>query len=354
MKLVALSKRSPMGRDLMTRPYGRFFNLARMLSRQGHEVHLILLSYDLKRVERRVVDGVQVSAGGPGVYLQEVIRTMQTVRPDWVAGFSDTYYGIVAQQLGRWFQVPSWIDAYDNYESYIPGLKPLHHLWRRALRGAALVSAAGPGLASLMSEGREGRRTVVLPMAADPVGFVPRDRGECRRELGIGENQTCVGFCGSISRSRDIDVLFGAFELLRGTNPDIRLILSGRLEKGLVLPHGAQWLGYVSDNAVPTVINSLDVLAVVNRRTAFGDYSHPVKLYEAMACQVVVVATETPATQWILEGFEELLVPAGDEAALAERIQAVIGRRRVDYGEPIGWDEVAKRVEKILMDSSFS
>lgn len=44
----------------------------------------------------------------------------------------------------------SCIDAYDNYESYIPWLKLLHVLKRRALSRADLITAAGPNLLKQM------------------------------------------------------------------------------------------------------------------------------------------------------------------------------------------------------------
>ena len=38
MKILMLSKRRPQGRDLFTRPYGRFFHLPRLLAEAGHTV----------------------------------------------------------------------------------------------------------------------------------------------------------------------------------------------------------------------------------------------------------------------------------------------------------------------------
>ena len=45
MKILFLSKRRPQGKDLLTRPYGRFFYLPYWLAQRGHEVYILLLSY---------------------------------------------------------------------------------------------------------------------------------------------------------------------------------------------------------------------------------------------------------------------------------------------------------------------
>ncbi len=45
MKIVLFCKRRPMGKDLMTRPYGRFYYLAKYLSESGHDVCMFLFSY---------------------------------------------------------------------------------------------------------------------------------------------------------------------------------------------------------------------------------------------------------------------------------------------------------------------
>jgi hypothetical protein len=135
MKILFLSKRRPQGKDLLTRPYGRFFNIPRILSERGHEVCLLLLSYKKEAPSREMQYGMtwiteSVFRTGPLAYFQRAERLAKEFKPDWVVGFSDTYYGILAAWLGERHRIRSAIDAYDNYESYIPWLKPLHLIWQ--------------------------------------------------------------------------------------------------------------------------------------------------------------------------------------------------------------------------------
>jgi hypothetical protein len=98
----------------------------------------------------------------------------------------------------------------------MPWTKPLHWLWRSALRQADLVSAAGPNLAALMRQGQEGKNSVVVPMAADPTGFEPRDKMECRQALELPVDAPLVAYCGPLHRTRGADVLFDAIDHLSG------------------------------------------------------------------------------------------------------------------------------------------
>jgi glycosyltransferase involved in cell wall biosynthesis len=349
MKIVFLCKRRPMGRDLIERPYGRFFHLPRLLAARGHEVHLALLSYanDSSVDFRR--DGMHWLSEsifvGPR-YLMSVRRLVRDVRPDWIVGLSDTYYGILAERLGRRHRTSSLIDAYDNYEGYLPWCKPLHGLWRTALRRATALSVAGPALTETM--GNRADATHVATMAPDPFGFRPLPMDDCRRELGLPTDAKLVGYCGAICPSRGIRTLFEAIEVLKASVPDVRLVLSGRRNKRVSVPSDAVWLGYISDEKVPVLLNSMNAVAVVNKPSAFGKYSHPIKLYEAMSCHVPVVASRTPATEWILARHSERLAAPGDAADLARKLEAALYGGRVDYGTVSTWEDVAASLEGFL------
>jgi len=346
-----------MGRDLVTKPYGRFYHLPRCLAERGHEVTLLLLDYrndapiDMQR------DGIRwisepVGLRKPVQYLGKVQKLLEMDRPDWVIGLSDTYFGILAQHYGKKYAVRSCIDAYDNYESYIPWLIPLHKLWQRALSRADLVTAAGPDLAEFMSRQRKKFPAVVVPMAADPIGFMPMDRAECRSQLGLPVGGHLIGYCGSLHKSRGVEVLFKAFEQLRQTHPDVGLVLSGRQWGNVPVPESACSLGYIEDEKMPLLLNCMDTLAVINRDSNFGRYSHPVKLYEAMTCQIPAVVTETPATRWILKDNPECLVTASQPDALCDRLVQNLEAGRVDYGYVPDWNFVCSSFEKALLDSS--
>jgi glycosyltransferase involved in cell wall biosynthesis len=358
MKLLFLCKRRPMGRDLFTSPYGRFYYLPRLLAGKGHEVTILLCSYKQEPEESVVCNNsgihwhsVSPLNGNPLPYYSKALQCVREIRPDWLLGFSDTYYGILAQYLARRFGCRSLIDAYDNYESYMSWCKPLHYLWRRALARADLVTAAGPHLAGLMGQKRFDKPTMVLPMAADPIGFKPLDKIKCRQELGLPSDKKLIGYCGSIHPSRGMNVLFDAYKILLRENKDVELVLTGRKGSGVSIPDGARKLGYLPDKQMPGLLNSMDVLTVINKSSIFGNFSYPVKLYEAMCCQVPVIATATPATEWILGKHRELLVPPGSSIALSRKITRILQKSSgIDYGKKEGWEKESVLFEQAMIN----
>ena len=145
-------------------------------------------------------------------------------------------------------------------------------------------------------------------------------------------------------------MLFEAYARLRETQPDVELLVSGRKWKNVAVPASARFLGYIDDDKVPLLLNCMDTLAVINRDSAFGRYSHPVKLYEAMNCQVPVVATQTPATQWILREHPEFLVPPSDPQALSRKIGHCLMQGRLEYANVPSWESSCDALENGLLD----
>jgi glycosyltransferase involved in cell wall biosynthesis len=167
--------------------------------------------------------------------------------------------------------------------------------------------------------------------------------------MGLPVDGPLIGYCGSLHRSRGVEVLFEAYALLRQTRPDVGLVLSGRQWGNVPVPEYARSLGYIDDDRVPLLLNCMDVLAVINRDSAFGRYSHPVKLYEAMTCHVPVVATATAATGWILRDYPELLVPPADACALADGLAAGLERGTIAYRDVPDWQSACGAFEQALL-----
>jgi glycosyltransferase involved in cell wall biosynthesis len=351
MNLLFLCKRFPQGRDLLTRPYGRFFHLARELAGRGHQVRLALLSYRGLRSEETSFSGISWSSDdlwprGPLPYLRRLEAIAKGSTPDWVVGVSDTYFGILARRLARRFGARYAVDAYDDFEAYIPWAKPLHLAWRNALAGAELVTAAGPQLADLL-EKRSERQVRVLPMAADP-DFQVLDRGACRTKLDLPQDRRLIGHVGAFDHQRGCKVVLDAFDEVRSTHPEVSLVLSGRQSLALHRPPYIYGLGYIADELMPALVNSLDVACVALANNAFGRSSYPVKLCEAVACRIPAVASATAPTRWMLQQDERFLAAIGDPSAMAQRMLENLGRGRFDYGTPASWIEVGASFESML------
>ena len=338
----------------MTRPYGRFFYLPRFLAASDHEVTLILVSYNKGENSTMEQYGMVIHSisvlPNPVAALFRIFKFAKTFAPDWLIGFSDTYYGILVCLISNRLNARCLIDAYDNYEAYLPWCKPLHWAWRYALRRSDAVTCAGPSLQRLFNVYRSTKDAEILPMAVDPVGFRKLDPEKCRREFGLPQDRKLIGYFGGIHPNRGIDTLFRAVEHIRVTRPDVTVVMSGRVLKGIRIPEYVINLGYIPDEKIPALYSSVDCIAVLNRDSAFGNYSYPIKLYEAMACEVPVVVSRTESTQWIMKDHPELLVTPGNSVELAQSIITSIDGPRVKYPATGSWEDGAKILESMILN----
>jgi glycosyltransferase involved in cell wall biosynthesis len=353
VRILFVCKRHPQQRDLIERPYGRFHHLPVALATLGHDVRVQLCSHrHLPSLEAQT-DGVTWSSHdvrtlGLRGLLRRLAQETQTFRPDWVIALSDTHYGCLARRLARISNARLAIDAYDNYEAYMPWNLPLHMLWRNSIRAADLVTAAGPQLAQrLQSHRHRGHPVEIIPMAADPE-FTPLERKSCRHALGLPPDAPLVGYVGSWTRNRGTIMLIDAFRRARAALPDLQLVLSGRPPVEVLAEPGVLGTGYVPDAQLPALINALDLACVITADNSFGRYSYPAKLCEAMACGVPVVATATEPVRWMLGERPEYLVPMGDAKVFAERVSDLLAVPRADYGLRTTWAAQAQRLNCLL------
>ena len=112
-------------------------------------------------------------------------------------------------------------------------------------------------------------------------------------------------------------------------------------------------LGRVPHVDLPAYQSAADVFV----SPALGQESFGIVLVEAMAAGVPVVATDIPGYREVIRtGIDGVLVPAGDDAALADALERVLEdpdlstrlseagqRRAVDYS----WEAVVPRIEAV-------
>ena len=353
LRLLFLCKRHPQQRDLLECPYGRFYHLPTELASFGYDVRVMLCSHrhlPSAEVERDSVRWLSHDLRILGVrgLIRALSREATDFQPDWIIGCSDAWYGPLAQRMAAKTGARLAIDAYDNYESYMPWNLPLHILWQRSIRSADLVTAAGPQLAQRLQSHRRGSHPVeVIPMAADPE-FRPLDKQACRQALGLPINAGFIGYMGSWAKNRGTTVLIEAFRHARAAQSNLQLLLSGQPPQKVLTEPGVLATGYVTDTQLPTLISALDVACIITADTGFGRYSYPAKLCEAMACRVPVVATATEPVRWMLGDHDEYLAPLNNPTALAERMLKQLAEPHADYGPRMSWSDHAQRLSQLL------
>jgi lipopolysaccharide/colanic/teichoic acid biosynthesis glycosyltransferase/glycosyltransferase involved in cell wall biosynthesis len=203
-----------------------------------------------------------------------------------------------------------------------------------------------------------------------PANRTSAETAYLRSRLGIPAGATVVGFVGRFVKDKGIRQLVHAFQRLRGTYPELLLLLVGGFEPGdPVEPEVRCYIesetaiirpGFVSDTAPYYPL--MDVLALPTYREGF-----PGVPLEAQASGVpVVTTTATGAVDSIIDGVTGFLVPVGDTDALTNAIGKLLadpesrermgkaGRDRMerDFHPEVIWDALV-RLYRGLMEEKL-
>jgi len=182
----------------------------------------------------------------------------------------------------------------------------------------------------LGGRGVAGKRLAVVRngIAIDTYEFGRRSR-TLRAESGLPEDAPVVGHIGRLSPEKGQARLLRTFPRVLEAVPRARLFIVGdgpemralqELARSLGLEEATRFLGYRED--VREVFANLDLLVLSSDTEGL-----PNVVLEAMAMGVPVVATAVGGTPEVVEhGVTGLLVPAGDEGALAAAIVETFAR----------------------------
>lgn len=185
---------------------------------------------------------------------------------------------------------------------------------------------------NLTRAGVPAEKIVVNPNGVDARRFRPGAGGpEARRELGVGGDETLVGFVGSFGPWHGTAVLAEAVcRIRRGARVRFLFVGTGsereRAER-IVRECGAGgrtiFTGAVAHARVPALLDACDVLASphVWQKGEGEFFGSPTKLFEYMAAGKAIVASRLGQIGEVLEdGETALLVEPGDARAFCDAI----------------------------------
>ncbi len=336
---------------MVSRPYGRFYYIPNGLQEAGHQCVILLVDFKSKKNCQGEIGKLPFrSIGVSYKCFPEIFRVGKELiashRIDCIIGCSDTWFGILARSLAKKMELPYVVDAYDNYESYIPWLKPLHWLWRRSIRDANAVVSAGPALANLLNSYRNEASSIV-PMSADD-DFTQKDKIKCREHFNLPQGKVIVGYCGKLESRKGGSDLYEIAKIL-SEDEEFLIVVSGNNQGSESLNSNLQFLGYLEDAEMPYLVNALDIMLILNHDNAFGRYSYPIKIYEAMRCNTIPLSSDLPGTRWILNNHLGLLVEPGDANQFAAKIRELKYQKK-EFLDQETWRNSVKKFEKVLID----
>jgi len=164
----------------------------------------------------------------------------------------------------------------------------------------------------------------------DPARIAPHESVAARRSLGIPGSARVVGFVGRLVREKGLPELFRAVHRVREQVPEVRLLVVGspdsekadRVDERLAAECGVGdvvvFAGTRDD--MPALYGCMDVFVLPSHREGF-----PRALMEATAMRIPCVATDVRGCrEVVVHGRNGVLVPVGDEAALARAIAGLL------------------------------
>jgi glycosyltransferase involved in cell wall biosynthesis len=234
-------------------------------------------------------------------------------------------------------------------------------LAERGLAGLAdAVVALSPSQArELESKYAVGRgRVVVLPLGIELKPFLTAGsvRGELRRELCLPAQIPIVAYLGRLIGIKELSLLLGAVERLVRGGRALFLVLAGDGDQRQALEAEARdrglagWVRFTGwRRDVHRIYADADIVALTSRSEGT-----PVSILEAMAAGRPVVATRVGGIPDLVEHERTgLLVPPGDEGALAEALERLLLRPEERDAMGAAAREVARRrfdVEKAALE----
>jgi len=185
-------------------------------------------------------------------------------------------------------------------------------------------------------------RVKVLPDCVDLSLFdlIP-EKLECRRQLGLPGDRPIIGYVGrfqAVGREKGIPQLIDSMVHLHSVNGKVPLLLcvggpmdavQGYLDRANSAGIPRRMLRFVDrlpNSEVPQVMKACDVCTIPWPWTEFSAYyTSPLKLFEYMAADVPIVASDLPSLGEILRHDENAwLVQPGNPSALAEGIRTLL------------------------------
>ena len=302
-------------------------------------------------------------------FLRRAEPVLEAFRPDAVIERLSLFsggFGVLAERLGatRLVEVnaPVAAERADHF-----GLR--HHdlataLEHRALDRAHALVVSDALLGWVRSRG--AANTTVIANGVDAARFSHRaaTRGAMRASLDLVDREA-IGFVGSLKPWHGLPVLLDAVERLASERPRLSLLVvgdgpaRGSLEqraRSRALAGRVVLTGAVANADVPAYLSALDI-AAAPFLPSDGFYFSPLKVVEAMAAGLPVIASRLGPIEAMLGGTGELVTP-GDSEALADglcrllddpaRTRALGEAAQVRARTQLSWDQIAERILVLL------
>ncbi len=204
------------------------------------------------------------------------------------------------------------------------------HLW--AARRMDAVIAITEGLRGwYLDAGFDPQRLFVAPDAVDLRAFASRDREAARSRLEIPGNAPVVCYLGHLYPWKGVDTLV---EAARHAAPDVQWVVVGGISPDLDRIRAAaadlpnvHVMGHLPPDEARLYLVAADVAVIPfsGRQVIAREHTSPLKLFEYMAAERPIIASDLPSLREVLDHERNaLLVAPDDPSALAAAVTRLL------------------------------
>jgi glycosyltransferase involved in cell wall biosynthesis len=235
-------------------------------------------------------------------------------------------------------------------------------------RAAKVVVTLTDGLQDVIRERYliPGEKIAVIQSGTNIQHCRPLDKTECRKLLGLEEQNRYVGFVGVLYAHQGLDTLIEATPEVLQACPDVVFLIGGggpmaeawqNKVREMNIDGAFRFVGVVPYEELPIFLNAADICIAPFKQDR-GETS-PLKLFDYMACGKPVVCSDIPSLKSILEATDGILAVRPDDShALAsalitllnnDTMRAHMGSEGRKYAVNLhSWDVIAHRIIKAI------
>jgi len=355
------------------------FQLSKELAKKGHEVTIYASDFKLSQEYINSIPEVKVYAfktwsSWANLYVTPGIikKAKEETRHFDIIHMHNyrTFQNIVVHHYAKKYGVPYVLQAHGSLVTFFQKRwlkRAFDAAWGyRLLKDASkLIAITKTEAEQYKSMGVSEDKIEIIPNGIDLSEFdnLPQ-RGEFRREYGLGSDQRIILYLGRVHKTKGLDLLGKAFADLSKNFNEAKLVVVGPDD------------GYLS--ALEALIKELDIEEKVlftgplygrDKLEAYVDSDIHVSprawepfgltLLEACACGTPVICSEGCGIADVIDGQVGLAVPY-DKDQLQDALLRMLGddKMRLEFGEKgkslvreeFNWEKVAGQVERLYLN----